>query len=100
MTKREAQEAEAEFLIKSQDEANVSALNLKQLIDLFIENRSTIVKDITMYNYKGDNINTVSQFLGRFKIKETLNTYTHLYKNALTDIASLINEMNEGQINS
>ena len=56
MTKREAQEAEAEFLIKSQDEANVSALNFKQLIDLFIENRSTIVKDTTMYNYKNKKV--------------------------------------------
>ena len=31
MTRREAQEAEAEFLIKSQDEANVSTLNFKHL---------------------------------------------------------------------
>ena len=45
--------------------------------------------------YKGANINTVSQFLGHSKIEETLNTYTHLYKNALTDITSLIDEMNE-----
>lgn len=52
MTKREAQEAEAEFLIKSQNEASVSATSFNQLIDLFIENRSTRVKDTTMYGYK------------------------------------------------
>ena len=52
MTKREAQEAEAEFLIKSQNEASVSAITFNQLIDLFIENRSTRVKDTTMYGYK------------------------------------------------
>lgn len=37
MTKREAQEAEAEFLIKSQNEASVSAITFNQLIDLFIK---------------------------------------------------------------
>lgn len=42
--------------------------------------------------YKGANINTVSKFLGHTKIEETLNTYTHLYKNALTD-----NDMNNEQ---
>ena len=52
MTKREAQEAEAEFLIKSQNEASVSSLTFSQLINLFIENRSTIVKETTMYGYK------------------------------------------------
>ena len=51
MTKREAQEAEAEFLIKSQNEASVSSLTFSKLINLFIENRSTIVKETTMYNY-------------------------------------------------
>lgn len=52
MTKREVQEAEAEFLIKSQKEASVSSLTFSQLINLFIENRSTIVKEMTMYGYK------------------------------------------------
>lgn len=40
------------------------------------------------------------EFLGHTKIEETLNTYTHLYKNALTDITSLIDDMNEARINS
>ena len=52
MTKREAQEAEAEFLIKSQNEASVSSLTFSQLINLFIENRFTIVKETNMYGYK------------------------------------------------
>lgn len=38
MTKREAQEAEAEFLIKSQKEASASSLTFSQFINLFIEN--------------------------------------------------------------
>lgn len=50
--------------------------------------------------YKCANINTVSKFLGHTKIEETLNTYTHLYKNALTDITSLIDDMNEELGNS
>ena len=45
MTKREARKAEAEFLIKLQNEASVSAITFNQLIDLFIENRSTRVKE-------------------------------------------------------
>lgn len=50
--------------------------------------------------YKGANIITVSKFLGHTKIEETLSTYTHLYKNDLTDITSLIDDMNEARINS
>lgn len=50
--------------------------------------------------YKGANIITVSKFLGHTKIEETPNTYTHLYKNVLTDITSLIDDMNEARINS
>lgn len=45
--------------------------------------------------HKGANIITVSKFLGHTKIEETLNTYTHLYSNALSDITNLIDEMNE-----
>lgn len=52
MTKREAQKAEAEFLIKSQNEASISSLIFSQIINLFIENRSTIVKEKTTYGYK------------------------------------------------
>lgn len=51
MTKRKVQEAETEFLIKSQNEASVSSLTFSQLINLFIENRSTIVKETIMYGY-------------------------------------------------
>lgn len=43
------------------------------------------------------NIITVSKFLGHTTIKETLNTYTHLYKNSLTDITSLIDDVNEAR---
>ena len=55
---------------------------------------------IVLLIYKGANIITVSKFLGHTKIEETLNTYTHLYKNALIDITSLIDDMNEARINS
>ena len=50
--------------------------------------------------YKGANFVTVSKFLGHTKIEETLNTYTHLYKNALTDITSLIDDMSEARSQS
>ena len=40
-------------------------------------------------------ITLVAKYLGHTKIGETLNTYTHLYSNALSDITNLIDEMNE-----
>ena len=46
--------------------------------------------------HKNTSINVVSTYLGHSKIEETLNTYTHLYSNALSDITNLIDEMNEG----
>lgn len=42
--------------------------------------------------YKGTNINTVSKLLGYTKKAKTLNTYT---QNVLTDITSIIDDMNE-----
>ena len=33
-------------------------------------------------------------------MEKTLNTYTHLYKNALTDITSLIDDMNKDRSQS
>lgn len=48
-------------------------------------------------SFVGVNINIVSKFLGHTKIEETLNTYTHLYKKALIDITSLIDDMNEAR---
>ena len=45
--------------------------------------------------YKGTSINIFSKFLGHSKIGENLNTYTHLYSNALSYITNLIDEMNE-----
>lgn len=45
--------------------------------------------------HQNASINVVSTYLGHSKIEETLNTYTHLYSNALTDITSLIDKMNE-----
>lgn len=50
-TRREDLDAEAEFKIQALEEANVSAVTFKQMIELFIEQRSSIVKETTMYNY-------------------------------------------------
>lgn len=51
LTRREAVDAEAEFKIRSQNEANVSLLTFKQLINLYIEHKKSIVKETTVYNY-------------------------------------------------
>ena len=42
----------------------------------------------------GANITLVAKYLGHSKIEETLNTYTHLFKNTMTKIVDLINELN------
>lgn len=84
MTKREAQEAEAEFLIKSQNEASVSSLTFSQLINLFIENRSTIVKEMTMYGYKNkqpylDTIANVKIKDFNIEVYERWRRYIYIY---------------------
>lgn len=43
--------------------------------------------------YKGANIITISKFLGHTKIDETLNTYSHMFKNKLNDIVNTINKL-------
>ena len=43
--------------------------------------------------HKGANIITVSKFLGHTKIDETLNTYSHMFKNKLNDIVNTINKL-------
>ena len=50
-TRREAIDAEAEFKIKAHQNADVSQVTFAQMIELFIEQRSSTVKETTMYNY-------------------------------------------------
>ena len=41
----------------------------------------------------GANVVMVAKYLGHSKIDETLNTYSHIYKNKLDDIVNTINEL-------
>ena len=41
----------------------------------------------------GANITIVAKYLGHNKIDETLNTYSHMYKNKLNDIVNTINNL-------
>ena len=41
----------------------------------------------------GANITIVAKYLGHTKIDETLNTYSHMFKNKLNDIVSTINKL-------
>ncbi|MDD4706101.1 MAG: site-specific integrase [Bacilli bacterium] len=41
----------------------------------------------------GANINMVAKYLGHTKIDETLNTYSHLFKNKMNDIVNIINNL-------
>lgn len=50
-TRREALDAEAEFKIKSRNDADVSQINFEQLIELFINHKKNQVKETTMSNY-------------------------------------------------
>lgn len=42
----------------------------------------------------GATINVVAKYLGHTKIDETLNTYSHLFKNQLNEIVSIIDKLN------
>lgn len=90
---------------------NIDQLSATTLLDRKTKNAFMArVKDIRIHDFRhscasllidsGANITLVAKYLGHPKIEETLNTYTHLYKNALTDITSLIDDMNEARINS
>lgn len=41
----------------------------------------------------GANITVVAKYLGHTKIKETLNTYTHLFNSALNEVVDLIDKL-------
>lgn len=41
----------------------------------------------------GANITMVAKYLGHTKINETLNTYSHMFKNKLNDIVNTINKL-------
>ena len=41
----------------------------------------------------GANITVVAHYLGHTKIEETLETYTHMYDSALTDVTNVINAL-------
>ena len=43
----------------------------------------------------GANITLVAKYLGHTKVDETLNTYSHMFKNKLDDIVNLINDLNK-----
>ena len=43
----------------------------------------------------GANITMVSKYLGHKKIDETLNTYSHMFKDKLNDIVGTINQLNK-----
>lgn len=40
----------------------------------------------------GANINEVASYLGHTKIDETLNTYSHMFKNQMSDVVDTINK--------
>lgn len=43
----------------------------------------------------GATINVVTKYLGHTKIDETLNTYSHLFKNQLNEIINTIDKLNQ-----
>lgn len=62
------------------------------------------VKEIRIHDFRhscasllinnGANIMIVAKYLGHAKIDETLNTYSHLFKNKMDDIVNLMNKLN------
>lgn len=61
------------------------------------------VKEIRIHDFRhscasllinnGASINMVAKYLGHTKIDETLNTYSHLFKNKMNEIVNLINNL-------
>lgn len=61
------------------------------------------VKQIRLHDFRhscasllinnGANITMVAKYLGHTKINETLNTYSHMFKNKLNDIVNTINKL-------
>ena len=49
--------------------------------------------------HSGMNPKTLQYLMGHSDISVTLNTYTHLYKDVLTELTSLIDVMNEESVN-
>lgn len=45
----------------------------------------------------GANIIVVSKYLGHAKIKETLNTYTHLFNSTLNEVVDLIDKLEQNK---
>lgn len=66
--------------------------------------KSAGVKQIRIHDFRhscasllinnGANITMVARYLGHTKIDETLNTYSHMFKNKLDDIVGTINKLN------
>ena len=66
--------------------------------------KSAEVKHIIIHNFRhscasllinsGATINVVAKYLGHTKIDETLNTYSHLFKNQLNEIINIIDKLN------
>ncbi len=67
--------------------------------------RKAGVKQIRIHDFRhscasilinnGANIMIVAKYLGHAKIDETLNTYTHLFKNKMDDIVNVMNSLNK-----
>lgn len=67
--------------------------------------KKTGVKQIRIHDFRHScasllinncaNITLVAKYLGHIKVDETLNTYSHMFKNKLDDIVNLINDLNK-----
>ena len=65
--------------------------------------RDAKIKQIRIHDFRhscasllinnGASILIVARYLGHTKIDETLNTYSHLFKNKLDDIVNMINDL-------
>ena len=75
-------------LIRKRKNLNCKTANLKQIRmhDFRHSCASLLINN-------GANITIVAKYLGHTKINETLNTYSHMYKNKLDDIVKLIDNL-------
>ena len=89
---------------------NIDPLAATTLLDRKTKNAFMArVKDIRIHDFRhsyasllidsGANITLVAKYLGHSKIDETLNTYSHMYKNRLDNIVNII-ELQNSKLNN
>mgnify|MGYP003309730741 CR=1 FL=1 len=78
--------ADSNIYLRRTKLANLAGLKVIRIHDFRHSCASLLINN-------GANITIVAKYLGHTKIDETLNTYSHMYKNKLNDVVDTINKL-------